>query len=295
MRAQLTLMLMTTALLVGVAEAQTLRDRWRAQHAEVTATTGQAMAYGKAPLQSLDYWRGKGAKPPLIIFVHGGGWKRGSKDNATGAAKVDHYTGLGYAFASINYRLVPDATVEQQAQDVADAVAFLRGKAATLGFDPGRIVLMGHSAGAHLVALVGTDMRYFAKAGLAPDAVKGVIPLDGAAYDVAKQMQESGRFMAGTYEQAFSTDPARQQALSPTLHAAKPNAPAFLILHVDRADGAAQSQGLAAALKAAGTPVEIHALEGRGLRGHMQINRSMGDPGYAGTVIVDAWLKRLVG
>ncbi|WP_443019776.1 alpha/beta hydrolase [Sphingobium sp. CAP-1] len=295
MRGRFPLLLIAALLTAGTADAQTMRERWAARMAQgqQPATGGQAMAYGKDALQSLDYWPGKGAKPPLILFVHGGGWKRGSKDNATGAAKVDHYTGLGYAFASINYRLVPDATVEQQAQDVADALAYLRGKAGALGFDPGRIVLMGHSAGAHLVALVGTDMRYFAKAGLKPDAVKGIIPLDGAAYDVGRQMAQGGRFMAGTYEQAFGTDPARQKALSPTLQAARPNAPAFLILHVDRADGIAQSESLAAALKAAGTPADVHALQGRGLRGHMQINRSMGDPDYAGTTIVDDWLKRI--
>ncbi|ASY44240.1 MAG: alpha/beta hydrolase [Pseudomonadota bacterium] len=259
----------------------------------------QVVAYGGDPAQTLDFWPGQtDSKPniarPLVIFVHGGGWKRGSKDNATGRHKSVHYQQLGYAFASIDYRLVPGATVEQQAQDVADAVAFLRRRAATLGVDPGRIVLMGHSAGAHLVALVGTDMRYFAKAGLSPDAVRGIIPLDGAAYDVAAQMAQSGRLMKGTYEQAFGTDPARQQALSPTRHAARPNAPAFLILHVDRDDGTAQSQALAAALKRAGTPVEIRALEGRGLRGHMQINRQMGDPAYPGTAVVDDWLARVV-
>ena len=258
----------------------------------------QVVAYGGDPAQTLDFWPGQtDSKPniarPLVIFVHGGGWKRGSKDNATGRHKSVHYQQLGYAFASIDYRLVPGATVEQQAQDVADAVAFLRRRAATLGVDPGRIVLMGHSAGAHLVALVGTDMRYFAKAGLSPDAVRGIIPLDGAAYDVAAQMAQSGRLMKGTYEQAFGTDPARQQALSPTRHAARPNAPAFLILHVDRDDGTAQSQALAAALKRAGTPVEIRALEGRGLRGHMQINRQMGDPAYPGTAVVDDWLARV--
>lgn len=297
MRVRLALLLIPALLTASAADAQTLRERWRARLAEgqQSAPGGQAMAYGKDMLQTLDFWPGKGTKPPLLLFVHGGGWKRGDKDSATGATKVDHYTGLGYAFASINYRLVPDATVEQQAQDVTDAIAYLRGKAGALGFDADRIILMGHSAGAHLVALVGTDMRYFAKAGLQPGAVKGVIPLDGAAYDVSRQMAEGGRAMAGTYEQAFGTDPTRQKALSPTLQAAKPNAPAFLILHVDRTDGTDQSNALAAALKQAGTPAEVHALEGRGLRGHMQINRSMGDPAYPGTAIVDAWLKQLLG
>ena len=177
---------------------------------------------------------------------------------------------------------------------MADALAYLREQATTLGIDPNRIVLMGHSAGAHLVALVGTDMRYLTKAGLKPDAVRGVIALDGAAYEVARQMQEGNRVMASTYEQAFGTDPARQRALSPTLQAATPNAPAFLILHVDRADGTAQANALAAALQAAGTPAELHALEGRGLRGHMEINRSLGEADYPGTGLVDAWLKRLL-
>lgn len=266
-----------------------------AAQGQTAAAAPQAMTYGHDPLQAIDFWPGKDAKAPLVIFVHGGGWKRGSKDNATGAAKAPHYTGLGYAFASINYRLVPDATVESQAQDVADAVAHLRSRAAALGIDPDRIILMGHSAGAHLDALVGTDMRYFAKAGLKADAVRGIIALDGAAYDVPTQMAQGGRFMAKTYEQAFGTDPARQKALSPTLQAAKPNAPDFLLLHVDRVDGTAQSNALAAALRKAGTPVEIHALPGRGLRGHMQINREMGDADYAGTGIVDAWLHRLFG
>jgi acetyl esterase/lipase len=293
--------ILVLAMVGSGVEAKGLRERWRTRIAEGEqhAPGAQAMSYGKDVLQVLNYWpapaTNEAKKAPLIIFVHGGGWKRGSKDNATGKEKVGHYHQLGYAFASINYRLVPDAAVEQQAQDVADAVAFLRGKAATLGFDSDRIVLMGHSAGAHLVALVGTDMRYFAKAGLHPDAVRGVIPLDGAAYDVPRQMAEGGRFMAGTYEQAFGTDPARQKALSPALHAGQPNAPGFLILHVGRADGTAQSEELAAALRKAGTPVEIDALEGQGLRGHMQINRSMGDPDYPGTVIVDRWLKRLFG
>lgn len=301
MRKPLALFLIAALWISGTAQGRGLADRWRARIADAqssgdrAADGGQAMAYGRDPLQTLSFWPGKGDDRPLLIFVHGGGWKRGDKDNATGAAKVDHFTGHGYAFASINYRLVPDATVEEQAQDVADAIGWLRANALRLGVDPRRIVIMGHSAGAHLVALVGTDPRYLAKAGLRPDAIRGVIALDGAAYDVGRQMAEGGRFMAATYEQAFGTDPARQRALSPTLQAARPNAPGFLILHVDRADGTAQSQALAAALRASGTPVELHALPGRGLRGHMQINRSMGDPDYPGTAIVDAYLARHIG
>ncbi|WP_255586506.1 alpha/beta hydrolase [Hephaestia mangrovi] len=257
----------------------------------------QELAYGVDPLQRLDYYAAPVSHepPPLIVFVHGGGWKRGDKGNATGAEKVAHFHAAGYAFASIDYRLVPQATVENQAQDVADALAWLLSRAGKLGFDPDRVVLMGHSAGAHLAALVGTDPRYLRHAGLEETRLKGVVLLDGAAYDVPRQLDIGAPLMHGTYVQAFGTDPVRQRALSPTDQAAAPNAPAFLILHVDRADGIAQSDELAAALEKAGTPVELKGFAGKGLRGHMQINRELGDPSYPATPVVDAWLERVLG
>lgn len=254
------------------------------------ATGAQEIAYGRDPLQRFDFFRATGASAPLVIFVHGGGWKRGDKRNATGQHKAPHYREQGYAFASVNYRLVPAATVEQQAQDVADAIALMVRDAARLGIDRTRIVLMGHSAGAHLVALVGTDESYLRKAGLPSDALRGVIPLDGAAYDVPRQIAEGGRLMHDTYVQAFGEDPSRQRALSPTAHAAAPNAPAFLILHVQRDDGTAQSRALGDALRRAGTPATVQGFAGRGLKGHAEINRQLGDPAYPATPVVDRWI-----
>ena len=160
---------------------------------------------------------------------------------------------LGLAAAAINYRLVPGARVEDEAADVAASLKYLIDHAAALGIDPSRIVLMGHSAGAHLVALVGTDERYLKAAGLSFSSIRGVIPVDGAAYDVPRQIAEGGNFRHDTYLQAFSEDPARQRALSPTLHAAASNAHAFLLIHVQRKDGVAQNMALEAALKAGGT------------------------------------------
>lgn len=255
----------------------------------------QAIAYGGEPLQQLDFHSARGAKgpAPLVVFVHGGGWKRGDKDNATGRYKAPHYNGLGYHFASVNYRLVPDATVEQQGENVAKALAELLKRADGLGIDRRRVVLMGHSAGAHLVALVGTDPRYLRSAGLTLDDVAGVIPIDGAAYDAPAQMAQAGRFMLKTYRGAFGDDPARQAALSPVNHSARPNAPAFLILHVRRDDGILQSQALERALAASGTSVERREFAGDGLKGHAEINRSLGDPDYPATPVVDSWLAKL--
>ena len=252
-------------------------------------------AYGGDPLQKLDFWHATGSKPAaLIVFVHGGGWKRGDKNNATGMTKVDHFLHEGYAVASINYRLVPAATVEQQAADVVAAVAWARANAARLGVDTSRVVLIGHSAGAHLVALVGTAPQYLSAAGLAMSDIRGVIALDGASYEVPRQIAEAGRFMRATYVGAFGTDLARQKALSPIFQAAAPNVAAFLILHVDRADGKTQSEALAAALVKAGTAAEVRGFDGTGLRGHMEINRSLGSADYPATAVVDTWLRTLL-
>jgi acetyl esterase/lipase len=298
-KALLALILVPIVGATGLAEARE-RAGWRDKVGTAGAPSvqgRQTLAYGSDPLQSLDFYPAPGARrdAPLVIFVHGGGWKRGSKDNADGTWKAPHFTASGYAYASINYRLVPEATVEQQAADVAAALRHLIDHAASLGFDPRRVVIMGHSAGAHLVALVGTDERYLKGAGLSFASLKGVIPIDGAAYDVAAQMRDGPRIMRDTYAQAFGGDPERQRALSPTAQALAPNAPAFLLIHVQRPDGIKQNQALEAALKRARTPVQRSEFPGTGLKGHAQINRSLGDPTYAATPVVDAWLKRVFG
>ncbi|WP_285711840.1 alpha/beta hydrolase [Erythrobacter oryzae] len=256
----------------------------------------RTLAYGSDSLQALDLWLPEGTGPaPLVLFVHGGGWKRGSKDNAMSRALPGHMLEQGYAFASIDYRLVPAATVEQQAADVAAALAHLLARADEYGIDRARVVLTGHSAGAHLVALVGTDERYLKAVGLSFADIDGVIPNDGAAYDVATQFTMAGPMMLDTYQQAFGTDPARQKALSPIWQAAAPNAPAFLLLHVQRPDAVDQSKRLAAALKAGGSQAEVAGFPGEGLRGHMEINRKLGEPDYPATPVMDAWLRKVLG
>ena len=270
---------------------QQRQDRSPGQNKSERAGKVTELSYGNAPLQKLDYWRPDQKNAPLVLFVHGGGWHRGDKKAEQRNFKADHYLSQGYAFASINYRLLPEATVENQAADIASAIAFLVKDAGKYGFDKRRIVLMGHSAGAHLSALVGTDGQYLSAAGLDLSILTGVIPLDGAAYDVPSQMGENPRLMGDTYKAAFGTDPVRQKSLSPYWHASMPNAPAFLILHVQRPDAKRQSEMLANALQKAGTPATLKAFSGRGLKGHAEINRQMGNPDYPATAAVDTWLK----
>ena len=249
------------------------------------------LAYGADPKQKLDLLvPASASRAPLLLFVHGGGWSIGDKRTGAGV-KAAHFTAHGRAFASANYRLVPQASVEQQAADIASAIAWARRNAVAQRLDPDRIVLMGHSAGAHLVALVGTDPRHLAAAGVPMAAVKSIILLDGAGYDIAAQMARPGNAVAGMYDAAFGKDPARQKALSPTLHAAAPNVARWLILPIDRRDDSkAQSEGLAAALRPAGASAIVVPVPGES---HASLNQGLGEAGDFATGEVDNFLAGL--
>lgn len=244
------------------------------------------IAYGPDARQRLDYTRIAGRDAPLVLFVHGGGWRHGDKRMA--AHMAAHFHARGHAFAATNYRLVPDASVDEQAADVAAAVARLR---RAPGVDPRRILLIGHSAGAHLVALVGTDPAYLAAHDIALSELAGVVPLDGAGYDVPRQMARGGPLLRRLYRNAFGDDPAFQRRVSPIAHAAAPNAPRFLFLHVASRpdDSGAQSEALAEALRAAGTPADVASVEGT----HAGIFRGWGGDGHRATVLVDAFADGL--
>lgn len=297
----LTACLLAASTAATAQNAESLRDmlQGRADRFSANAPPAikptQSFLYGADREQGLDYWRTQSdSAAPLILFVHGGGWQHGSKDNATGTWKPTHYLAEGYNFASIDYRLVPRARVEDQAADVAAALKALLDRADALGIDRTRVVLMGHSAGAHLVALVGTDPRYLEGVGLSLADVRGVVPIDGAAFDVPRPMREGPPMAQSLYIDAFGKDAERQRALSPFHHAAAPNAGRFFLPHVQRPDGIVQSRELAAALQAAGTPAETLSVPGTGLEGHAEINRRMGDPSYAATADVDRWLKSVL-
>ena len=247
----------------------------------------QVVRYGDHQRQAVDYFAAAGAaRPPLVLFVHGGGWAFGNRATTVGH-KAAWFTAHGYAFASAGYRVLPDAPVEDQARDVAAAVHAVRADAARLGFDPDRIVLMGHSAGAHLAALVATDPTY---AGADFAAIKGVILLDGAGYDVASGM--AGRQEAAVlYRNAFGTDASRQRRLSPASHTAAPNAPHWLILHVAaRAESGAQSRMLGDRLVASGSEADVVAVPNTT---HGRLNQDLGADGDDATASVEQFLRRL--
>jgi len=179
-----------------------------------------------AKSQSLDVYAPKHAKnAPVIIFIHGGGWRRGDKGSpAVGSIPAAHFNKHGFVFVSINYRLTPAGQHPANIQDVAKAVAWVHDHIAEHGGDPARMFVVGHSAGGHLAALVAADDRWLKAEGKSLSILKGVVLLDPAAYDIPgylKQVASTGRQgMKQLYDNAFGdTDEARRDA-SPQAHLA---------------------------------------------------------------------------
>ena len=240
------------------------------------------IAYGPAQSQRLDvYLSAHRAEAPIIVMVHGGGWVAGDKRNAqVWRQKSAHWTGLGAIFVSVNYRLVPEVTPLDQVADVARAVAMVRAQAAVWGGNPDRIVLMGHSAGAHLVALLAADP---ARAGLAPWL--GTVALDSAAYDVEGLMRDRPSRL---YTQAFRTDPALWRAASPLARLQDGVGPLLLVCSQVRRAACPAADRFARAVNArAGTarvlPQPLN---------HRALNAGLGAPG-AYTQAVDAFLEQI--
>ncbi|MGK2954177.1 MAG: carboxylesterase family protein [Solirubrobacterales bacterium] len=131
---------------------------------------------------------------PVVVWVHGGGWAIGDKSNRM-PDKARLLTDAGYILASINYRLSPSAggvpTFEpdrvmfpDHPKDVAAAIAWISDNIEGYGGDPDAMFLMGHSAGAHLVSLVGSDPSWMEDQGDSLRQILGVISLDAGAMDV---------------------------------------------------------------------------------------------------------------
>jgi arylformamidase len=185
-------------------------------------TLRRDIAYGADPAQRLDvYLPPQPVRAPILLMVHGGGWRRGDKDNpGVIDNKVARWAPKGIIFVSVDYRMMPEAEPLTQAEDVARALAKVQELAPGWGGDPTNIILMGHSAGAHLVALVTAAPEIAAGQGAKP--WKGSVLLDSGAMDVPAIMNAPHWPL---YDKAFGSDPAKWQAASPVHRLAGPTLP----------------------------------------------------------------------
>jgi arylformamidase len=225
--------LIVFSILVGPAA----RDAW--------AVSLKDVPYGPAGAENtLDVQYQPDKLSPLIVFVHGGGWDKG--DKRAGTRLLARFS-PDYAYASINYRLAPNAAIKDAASDVARAVAYLQQHAVEYSVDPKRIVLMGHSAGAHLVALAAVDPKYFANAGVPPESIRGVVLLDCGGCDLEGDMAKTRN---AQMREIFSSDPQMWKVYSPAaLASGATRPPPFMITYSpDRRRSVGNAEPLAAAL-----------------------------------------------
>ncbi|RUU13264.1 alpha/beta hydrolase [Mesorhizobium sp. USDA-HM6] len=235
----------------------------------------RTLDYGPA---KLDVYARDGAKgDPVVLFIHGGAWRLGNRNNVN--AKPGFLLANGFLFVSIDYRMLPSADVATQASDVERAYAYVRANIAKYGGDPDRIVVMGHSAGCHLAALTGF------RGGL--PGVAGLVLDDTEAYDIEALAKAQGGTLRPVYAQAFP-DPGQWRALSPATYIGKGKHPSVFIAYSNAPIRAAVARDLADRLRTGGTKVTL--FDGSAYS-HMAINRRLGEDGDALTAAVMAFLK----
>lgn len=238
--------------------------------------TRRDIAYSepKNERQTLDVFApGEGKDHPIVVWIHGGGWRRGEKTSVQ--KKPQAFIEKGFVFVSTNYRFVPNVTVKEMTGDIAKAIRWTRDHAQEFGGNPDSIFVMGHSAGAHLAALVCTDNRYLQAEGVPFSAIKGCVPVDVSVYDIPKRLKDGGSVPPETFQEIFGTTEESHRDFSPAAHVAQAkNIPPFLILHVaDRPDTKAQSHWFASKLIEAGVSAMVVAAEGKT---HGTINSDLG-------------------
>jgi acetyl esterase/lipase len=176
-----------------------------ASTAGVAQGSERELKYGPDPNQGLDLSLPAGKRFPTVIFVHGGSLTSGDKADEDYGKVCAPFPGAGIACANVNYRLAPAHPWPSQAEDVAGAVAWVRKNIQARGGDPLKLFLVGHSSGAMLVALVGTDEHYLARLGLKTSDLRGVIPMGSIMWDdeLEQALKQYGR---SRVEESFRRD-----------------------------------------------------------------------------------------
>lgn len=226
--------------------------------------------YGTAKEQKLDiYLPAKSLNNPVLFMVHGGAWRIGDKQNRSVVkAKVERWVKQGWVFVSINYRMLPNTDPHQQAGDVAKALAYVQAHSTEWSADSSKIIVMGHSAGAHLVSLLLTDTALYDAEAM--KQLQGGILLDSAALDVTKIM--SGKH-SRLYDRAFGKDPVYWRKTSAIEHLHSNVKPMLAVCSTQRDDSCAQAHSFVTKAQTLGVKAQQLGVD----LSHAQINSNLGD------------------
>jgi arylformamidase len=250
--------------------------------------------------QVLDVYSPQDAKKlPVVLWIHGGGWEAGDKTDVQ--IKPQAFMAKGFLFVSVNYRLLPNVDMATIVRDIAKAIHWVHDHIAEHGGDPKRLLIMGHSAGAQLAALICTDDRHLKAEGLSLDITKACVPVDGDTYDVPAIIETAEtrwrvhglpRAKFG-HREKFGNDPAKHRDFSAVTHVTKEKGiPPFLILHVaGHPDTTAQALRLGNVLKDSGLTATVLAVKETT---HTRINTNLGQPDDPATKALFEFLEKVL-
>jgi len=216
------------------------------------------VAFGGLPRQKLDIYVPRNlaadGKAPVVLFFYGGSWDSGDKSDYKFVAEA--FTSRGYITVIPDYRIYPEVLFPGLMADPAQAARWIKDYVAELGGDPQRIFLAGHSAGAHIAAMLALDDEYLASVGLKPEDFGGMIGLAGP-YDFLPLKSDRLKTIFG---------PEPQLARSQPINFVTGNNPPMLLL-VGKQDATVWPRNtyhLADKVRAAGGPVEVAEFESYG-------------------------------
>jgi acetyl esterase/lipase len=211
-------------------------------------------------------------KAPVIVMVHGGGWCIG--DKAMGAAmqnKVTRWSAKGFVLVSVNYRMLPDnAPVTRQAEDVAKAIAHIQENARDWGGDKDRVIVMRHSAGAHLVSLIGASPENWKKTEVAPWLM--TISLDSGTLNTIDTMRKNKLLL---FDEAFGTSPSYWRETSPYHQMSRKTLPWLGVCASNRDEPCPQAVEYAEKAQKYGVKAAVLSVN----MGHGAINKTLGQKG----------------
>lgn len=248
--------------LTGCSPVQLINGLSPSSHYQLTAD----LAYGRADRQILDVYSPRSAHgpSPLVVFFYGGGWQNGNKEDYEFVASS--LTQAGYVVIIPDYRLFPDVVFPAFVEDGAAAVAWALQNAVQYGADPDRVFLMGHSAGAHISALLTTDQRYLAEHAIMAGQLKGFIGLSGP-YD----------FLPIKSGYLLDVFPEANREASQPVNFVTAGAPPTLLIHGTDDDlvDSTNSENFAKRLSEHGVDVDLQLYEGVG---HAEVVAALAPP-----------------